>query len=122
VIDVKSLYKLSGHNFKDKERALNCATSNSDDLQLLPFEDILYGHYRMDVYQPELIEMLLAKMTPDNMCYYVVSKEFAGRPDNQREEWYNSEYRKIKIDKVCNLNTISFLIEFFFKPIRYLNI
>uniref|UniRef100_A0A914XIB4 Insulin-degrading enzyme n=1 Tax=Plectus sambesii TaxID=2011161 RepID=A0A914XIB4_9BILA len=84
--------------FKDKEKPENYATSLSHRLHEYPFEDLLYAPFRMDEYRPDLIEMVFDRLNPDNMNYCVISKEFAGRPENEFEKWYGTEYRKIKLD------------------------
>lgn len=61
---------------------------------------MLYAPFRMDEYRPDLIEMVLDKLAPENMNYYVISNRFADRPENEKEKWYGTEYKKIKLSSV----------------------
>lgn len=72
----------------------------SKRLHEIPFEDLLVAWYRMDEYQPDLIEMILDKLTPNNMNYRVVSKTFSDQSHNEKEKWYGTEYRKVKLEEV----------------------
>ncbi|MCP4489908.1 MAG: hypothetical protein GY820_21705, partial [Gammaproteobacteria bacterium] len=53
----------------------------------------------MDQFDPGLIQMVLDKLTPDNMNVVVVSKRFEGKEGNLKEQWYGTEYGETKMDK-----------------------
>ncbi|VDM44124.1 unnamed protein product [Toxocara canis] len=85
--------------FKDKEVPINYVTHLSSELQRIPFEDVVCADYKMDQFKPELITELLEALTPENMMYAVVSQQFANQEGNIREKWYQTEYRKSRIDE-----------------------
>lgn len=50
----------------------------------------------MSDYRPDLIDMLMKKLSPKNMGYAVISKKFEGKTD-EKEVWYGTDYHKEKI-------------------------
>lgn len=85
--------------FKDKETPINFVTHLATDLHTFPIQDVLYCDYRLDEFDEGLIMDVINRLNPDNMCYTVVCQKFAGRPDNLREKWYGTEYKKSSIDE-----------------------
>ncbi|VDD86432.1 unnamed protein product [Enterobius vermicularis] len=71
----------------------------ASDLQLFPMKDVIYSDYRLDQFDEALIEDIINRLNPDNMCCMVVSQKFANRPENVKEKWYGTEYQRLPIDK-----------------------
>uniref|UniRef100_A0A914WWZ8 Insulin-degrading enzyme n=1 Tax=Plectus sambesii TaxID=2011161 RepID=A0A914WWZ8_9BILA len=84
--------------FKSKERPMGLAQGASVDMQHFPVEDVLYYNTRMDQYRPDLIEMVLNWLVPENMNYEVISRQFHGQEGNQIEKWFGTEYQKKKLN------------------------
>ena len=60
--------------FKDKEQPVWYVRGLSNDMHDFPPEDVLYGHYRLDAFQPELISEILGYLTPKNFRCAVMSQ------------------------------------------------
>ena len=53
--------------------------------------EVLCGGFLIDEYRPELIEMVLDRLTPDSVRIAVVGKKFEGQTDRV-EKWYGTNY------------------------------
>ena len=53
--------------------------------------EVLSGCYVVDVFKPEIIEMVLGKLTPEQVRVAVVGKKFEGTTDLV-EKWYGTQY------------------------------
>ena len=53
--------------------------------------EVLCGGFLIDEYRPELIEMVLERLTPDSVRIAVVGKKFEGQTDRV-EKWYGTNY------------------------------
>lgn len=82
--------------FKDKEKPRAYTSSLSGVLHDFPLEEVLCAHYLQTEYKPELIDMVLDKLTPENMRVSVIAKKFEGQVSH-KEEWYGTEYKLEKI-------------------------
>ncbi|KAJ8025523.1 Insulin-degrading enzyme [Holothuria leucospilota] len=82
--------------FKDKERASAYVTKLCHQLHFYPMNEVLFAPYCMDEYKPELIEMILSLLTPDNIRVACISQSFQGKTD-EVEKWYGTEYRLCQI-------------------------
>ncbi|XP_026133795.1 insulin-degrading enzyme isoform X3 [Carassius auratus] len=58
-----------------------------------PLEEILAAEYLLEEFRPDLIEMVLDKLRPENFRVAVVSKSFEGQTD-RTEEWYGTQYKQ----------------------------
>lgn len=64
----------------------------------------------------DLIEEVLEQIRPENMFYAVISQQYAGKKDNIKEKWYQTEYSSTKIDKVYHLwPVLSFVYQLIFR-------
>lgn len=96
--------------FKDKEKPRNYVSGLSGSLHDFPMTETLSGPYLLTEFRPDLINMILEKITPDNMRIGVIGKKFQDRV-NQKEKWYGTEYQVEEIPDVklkhwgsCGLN------------------
>ena len=53
--------------------------------------EVLCAGYVVDDYKPELIDMVLSKLTPEQVRVAVVGKKFEGQTD-RTEKWYGTQY------------------------------
>ncbi|KAL5021570.1 hypothetical protein ScPMuIL_000725 [Solemya velum] len=82
--------------FKDKEKPRGYTTHVSAALHEYPIPEVLSGAYLLSEFRPDLINMVLERLTPENMRIAVVAKKFEGRTD-QKEKWYGTDYKLEKI-------------------------
>ncbi|KAK6481984.1 insulin-degrading enzyme-like isoform X1 [Huso huso] len=79
--------------FKDKERPRGYTSKIAGMLHYYPLEEVLAAEYLLEDFRPDLIEMVLDKLRPENMRVAVVSKSFEGQTD-KTEEWYGTHYKQ----------------------------
>ncbi|MGH0158734.1 UNVERIFIED_CONTAM: hypothetical protein FKN15_052350 [Acipenser sinensis] len=79
--------------FKDKERPRGYTSKVAGMLHYYPLEEVLAAEYLLEDFRPDLIEMVLDKLRPENMRVAVVSKSFEGQTD-KTEEWYGTQYKQ----------------------------
>ncbi|KAK2177670.1 hypothetical protein NP493_586g01027 [Ridgeia piscesae] len=77
--------------FKDKERPRSYSSSCASVIHEYPLDQILSGIYLVSEYRPDLITMVLDKLTPDTVRVSVVGQKFKGQTDLS-EPWYGTEY------------------------------
>lgn len=97
---------------QNKDKAIVDAQDAAESLHNFPVEDVQYNGTRMDEYRPDLIEMVLEWLVPENMIYEVVSRRFQGQEGNEYERWYGTEFQKKKIDKVEYSDLVSNIASF----------
>ncbi|RCN36619.1 peptidase, M16 family [Ancylostoma caninum] len=85
--------------FKDKENPMALATKVASEMRHVPFEDILSWRYLMSEFKPERIMEIVNMLSPENMFYTVVAKQFSGQEGNIVEPVYGTEMRITDIDK-----------------------
>ncbi|XP_070209984.1 insulin-degrading enzyme-like [Littorina saxatilis] len=78
--------------FKDKEKPRNYVCHLSNMLNEFPIEEVLSAPYLFNEFRPDVINMILDLLTPENIRVQVVSKKFEGKTD-KTEEWYGTQYR-----------------------------
>ncbi|XP_067656756.1 insulin-degrading enzyme-like [Haliotis asinina] len=78
--------------FKDKETPNSYVTSLARDNHIYTIEEALSGPYLLSEFRPDLIQMLLNKLTPENMSVMVVAKKYEGVM-NLSEKWYGTQYK-----------------------------
>ncbi|KAK0053563.1 insulin-degrading enzyme-like isoform X1 [Biomphalaria pfeifferi] len=81
--------------FKDKETPKAYTSSISSKLHEFPMKDVLSAYSLFDEFKPQLINLILDQLVPENMRISVVSKKFEDVAD-QTEKWYGTQY---KVDK-----------------------
>ncbi|XP_052006839.1 insulin-degrading enzyme isoform X2 [Xyrauchen texanus] len=79
--------------FKDKERPRGYTSKVAGLLHYYPLEEVLAAEYLLEEFRPDLIEMVLDKLRPENFRVAVVSKSFEGQTD-RTEEWYGTHYKQ----------------------------
>ncbi|CAH2322379.1 insulin-degrading enzyme isoform X2 [Pelobates cultripes] len=79
--------------FKDKERPRGYTSKVAGLLHYYPLEEVLAAEYLLEEFRPDLIEMVLEKLQPENVRVAIVSKSFEGQTD-QTEEWYGTQYKQ----------------------------
>ncbi|XP_051504314.1 insulin-degrading enzyme isoform X2 [Myxocyprinus asiaticus] len=79
--------------FKDKERPRGYTSKVAGLLHYYPLEEVLAAEYLLEEFRPDLIEMVLDKLRPENFRVAVVSKSFEGQTD-RTEEWYGTQYKQ----------------------------
>ncbi|KAM4669164.1 insulin-degrading enzyme isoform 1-T12 [Amazona ochrocephala] len=58
-----------------------------------PIEEVLAAEYLLEEFRPDLIEMVLDKLRPENVRVAIVSKSFEGKTD-RTEDWYGTQYKQ----------------------------
>ncbi|KAJ0170062.1 hypothetical protein K1T71_014668 [Dendrolimus kikuchii] len=84
--------------FKDTQEPRSLVTGHVHLLQEFPMEDVLSAYYIMTEWRPELIEELLALLTPDNVRVGIVARCFADKC-TQSESWYGTKYMQEDIEE-----------------------
>ncbi|KAM3666580.1 insulin-degrading enzyme isoform X2 [Ammospiza nelsoni] len=79
--------------FKDKERPRGYTSKLGGMLHYYPIEEVLAAEYLLEEFRPDLIEMVLDKLRPENVRVAIVSKSFEGKTD-RTEEWYGTQYKQ----------------------------
>ncbi|XP_019795129.1 insulin-degrading enzyme isoform X7 [Tursiops truncatus] len=79
--------------FKDKERPRGYTSKIAGILHYYPLEEVLTAEYLLEEFRPDLIEMVLDKLRPENVRVAIVSKSFEGKTDCT-EEWYGTQYKQ----------------------------
>uniref|UniRef100_A0A8C5V742 Insulin-degrading enzyme n=1 Tax=Microcebus murinus TaxID=30608 RepID=A0A8C5V742_MICMU len=79
--------------FKDKERPRGYTSKIAGILHYYPLEEVLTAEYFLEEFRPDLIEMVLDKLRPENVRVAIVSKSFEGKTD-RTEEWYGTQYKQ----------------------------
>uniref|UniRef100_A0A8C5MX61 Insulin-degrading enzyme n=1 Tax=Leptobrachium leishanense TaxID=445787 RepID=A0A8C5MX61_9ANUR len=84
--------------FKDKERPRGYTSKVAGLLHYYPLDEALAAEYLLEEFRPDLIEMVLDKLQPENVRVAIVSKSFEGQTD-QTEEWYGTQYKQENISE-----------------------
>ncbi|KAH0623624.1 hypothetical protein JD844_006573 [Phrynosoma platyrhinos] len=79
--------------FKDKERPRGYTSKLAGMLHYYPIEEVLAAEYLLEEFRPDLIEMVLDKLRPENVRVAIVSKAFEGKTD-RTEQWYGTQYKQ----------------------------
>ncbi|KAH9525028.1 hypothetical protein Btru_000137 [Bulinus truncatus] len=82
-------------HFKDKESPKIYTSGLSSKLHEFPITDVLSAYSLFDDFNPDLINLILDKLVPDNMRISVVSKKYENCTD-QTEKWYGTQYKVMK--------------------------
>ncbi|KAM9727441.1 insulin-degrading enzyme isoform 2-T2 [Menidia menidia] len=95
--ECKDLSKVA-FRFKDKERPRGYTSKVAGLLHYYPLEEVLAAEYLLEDFRPDLIEMVLDKLRPENVRVAVVSKSFEGQTD-RTEEWYGTHFKQEAISE-----------------------
>uniref|UniRef100_A0A8C5L6T5 Insulin degrading enzyme n=1 Tax=Jaculus jaculus TaxID=51337 RepID=A0A8C5L6T5_JACJA len=79
--------------FKDKERPRGYTSKNAGKLHYYPLKGVLTAEYLLEEFRPDLIDMVLDKLRPENVRVAIVSKSFEGKTD-RTEQWYGTQYKQ----------------------------
>ncbi|XP_051778792.1 insulin-degrading enzyme isoform X2 [Erpetoichthys calabaricus] len=89
--------------FKDKERPRGYTSKIAGLLHYYPLDEVLAAEYLLEEFRPDLIEMVLDKLRPENVRVAVVSKSFEGQTD-KTEHWYGTQYKQEAIPEDVIMN------------------
>ncbi|KAG6438646.1 hypothetical protein O3G_MSEX000111 [Manduca sexta] len=84
--------------FKDTQEPRTLVAGHVHLLQEFPMEDVLSAYHLVTEWRPDLIEELLAMLTPENVRVGVVAKCFEEKC-TQTEAWYGTKYLQEDIDE-----------------------
>ncbi|XP_036067708.1 insulin-degrading enzyme isoform X2 [Oryzias melastigma] len=79
--------------FKDKEHPRDYTSKVASLLHSYPLKEVLSGKHISEEFRPDLIQMVLEKLAPENVRVTMVSKSFEGQTD-RTEEWYGTQYKQ----------------------------
>lgn len=82
--------------FKDKESPRSYVSNIVHNLHEYPLEEVLSGCYLISDWRPDLIEMVLGYLTPENIRVAVVGQKFEPEATDV-EKWYGTKYKLEKI-------------------------
>ncbi|XP_033611295.1 insulin-degrading enzyme-like [Cryptotermes secundus] len=82
--------------FKDKESPRSYVSDTVHNLHDYPLEEVLSGYYLISDWRPDLIEMVLGYLTPENIRVAVVGQKFEPIA-SEVEKWYGTKYKLEKI-------------------------
>jgi len=82
--------------FKDNEDPFLYTAAVALSLQNYSEDWVLAGPYLVDQFDAELIEDFINRLTPENMRYEILSKDFEGKTSHV-ESWYQTPYTIEKI-------------------------
>ncbi|MEM7252785.1 MAG: insulinase family protein [Pseudomonadota bacterium] len=77
--------------FQERRAPIHYVTGLSNAQHTTPIEDIVYGGYRMDAFDPALITSYLEYLRPANMLLIVTAK---GLSVDDKTRYFQTEYRK----------------------------
>ncbi|KAM1079537.1 hypothetical protein FF1_014341 [Malus domestica] len=83
-------------HYQDKSQPINYVVSISPNMQKYPPRDWLVKSTLPSNFSPDTIQMVLNKLSPENVRIFWVSKKFEGHT-NMTEPWYGTAYSVGKI-------------------------
>ncbi|CAN6586428.1 unnamed protein product [Malus baccata var. baccata] len=83
-------------HYQDKSQPINYVVSISPNMQKYPPRDWLVKSTLPSNFSPDTIQMVLNKLSPENVRIFWVSKKFEGHT-NMTEPWYGTAYSVEKI-------------------------
>ncbi|XP_066996978.2 insulin-degrading enzyme [Anabrus simplex] len=92
---------IRGMNFRFRDITtpryyVSCTAIN---MQRYPLKEVLSGSFLIDDWKPELIDMLMSYLTPENVRVAVVAKKYEPET-NETEKWYGIKYKLEKISPI----------------------
>ena len=88
--EIKQLSNLQ-FTFQEGQEPSDLVTSISTNLHEYPAKEVLRGPYLWEKFDPNLIQSMLAKLTPDNTVRTLIAPSVQGE---QIETWFNAPYNK----------------------------
>ncbi len=82
--------------FKDKERPQGYVCNTSSNIHDYPMPEVLTGGYLLSEWRPDLINMVLEKLIPENVRVTVIAKKFADIA-TETERWYGTKYKSERL-------------------------
>ncbi|XP_046548482.1 insulin-degrading enzyme-like [Haliotis rubra] len=82
--------------FKDKERPRGYVSSLSGMIHDYRMPEVLSGSYTVTEYKPDLVQLVIDKLVPENMKCIIIAQKFKGMTD-QKEKWYGTDYSESSI-------------------------
>lgn len=82
--------------FKEKSSPRNWVNSTVHCLQEYPMQEVLTGPRLYPEWRPDLIEMLLGYLTPENVRISVLAQQYEDIA-TEKETWYGTKYKNEKI-------------------------
>ncbi|WP_244613372.1 insulinase family protein [Modicisalibacter radicis] len=89
--------RLAEQDFRFQQRGepVRVASSLAMNMAYYPLEDVQYGPYRMDGYQPEKLREILAGLTPERLLRVYSGPDVEG---DKTTEWFDAPYRLTRVD------------------------
>lgn len=82
--------------FKDKEKPTDLASKLAAKAHDYPIEEVLTGSSILTEWRPDLVQVVLDKLVPDNVFVTVVAQKFSDDTFSV-EPWYGTKYKTEKI-------------------------
>ncbi|MDW5376240.1 insulinase family protein [Halomonas sp. HP20-15] len=82
--------------FQQRGEPISLASSLAMNMAYYPLEDVQYGPYRMDGYQPDELRKILAKLTPERLLRIYSGPDVEG---DKTTEWFDAPYRLSRVDE-----------------------
>ncbi len=79
----------SAFRFQEKARSMDLVSHLVMNLQYYPEEDVIYGDYKMSLYDEDLLKSLLSYLVPKNARVTHVAKELSY---DKKAKWYFTPY------------------------------
>lgn len=81
--------------FQQRGEPIHVASSLAMNLAYYPLEDVQYGNYRMDGFEPQKASEILAKLTPERLLRVYSGPDVEGERTTQ---WFDTPYRLTPIE------------------------
>jgi len=81
-------------DFQEPPKAVDLVSHLSINMFKYDQQDIIYGDYAMDSFEPESLDRCLAAMNPNNIRILVVSQN---QPHDKIAKWYDTPYKVTQI-------------------------
>ncbi len=82
--------------FQQRGEPISLASSLAMNMAYYPLEDVQYGPYRMEGYQPDKLREILAKLTPERLLRVYSGPEIEG---DKVTEWFDAPYRLSRVEE-----------------------
>ncbi|SDM07550.1 Secreted Zn-dependent peptidases, insulinase-like [Modicisalibacter muralis] len=89
--------RLAEQSFRFQQRGepIHVASSLAMNLAYYPLEDVQYGNYRMDGFEPDKVREILAKLTPERLLRVYSGPNVEGERTTQ---WFDTPYRLTPVE------------------------
>ncbi|XWS56279.1 hypothetical protein CRYUN_Cryun09bG0072300 [Craigia yunnanensis] len=96
IFDELSTVCETGFHYRDKIPPIDYVVNLSSNMQIYPPKDWLVGSSLPSNFNPDTIQMILNKLSPENVRIFWESKKFEGLTDKV-EPWYGTAYSVEKV-------------------------